>query len=316
MSSRDSPKISKKRRLTTSSRCCASNRQRPCDMLSSAASRRQLVWRRLASCCFDRVMSLHTTMKPWSRVALWLMRSQRPSASSTSPVACGSPSRHDRTRPAVTESSKAGVQIAERRARLQQCRRDAKEVGGLRIGERDAIIGVHHHDAFLRAFQRVGEPRLRRMPLRDLALHHCLDVVAHQAHGREQRAQFVGAALGDNNIKLAGGDALGDTRRDCDRAARSAAPAPRRRAPTATAPAPCRRYSRFRSRATVARADLPIEEAVARRIIDQQIDLFMDLVGYSDRVSPSWRRAWCCRAAARACWSRRPPRARHWPPLF
>ena len=63
-----------------------SNRQRPCDMLSSAASSRRLVPLSVSSCCLSRLMSLHTTIEPPSLVPLWLMRSQRPSASNASPV--------------------------------------------------------------------------------------------------------------------------------------------------------------------------------------------------------------------------------------
>ena len=65
------------------------------------------------------------------------------------------------------------------------------------------------NDAFARALQRVGEPHLRGAALLHLALHHRLDVVAHQAHGGEQRAEFVGAALGNFDVELAAGDLPG-----------------------------------------------------------------------------------------------------------
>ena len=109
------------------------------------------------------------------------------------------------------------AQIAKRRARLQQRPRDTEEVGRLRIGQCDAVVRIHHHDAFLRAFQRVGQARLCGALLRDFALHHGLDVVAHRSHGCEQRAQFVGATFRDDDVELAGSDALGDPRCSGDR---------------------------------------------------------------------------------------------------
>ena len=57
-------------------------------------------------------MSLHSTMKPWSRVGLRLMRSQRPSGIETSVVALRLPWRAIRTRPASPVACKAGCSRA------------------------------------------------------------------------------------------------------------------------------------------------------------------------------------------------------------
>jgi len=110
------------------------------------------------------------------------------------------------------------LQARERGAGLEQARRDAEEIRGLGVGEHDAVIGIHHHHAFLGVFQRVGKPRLRGTALLDLAVHHRLDVVAHHAHGGEQRAELVAVALRYGDVELAGGDALGNVGGDRDRA--------------------------------------------------------------------------------------------------
>ena len=171
------------------------------------------------------------------------------------------------------------LQPRQRRAGLEQARRDAEEIRGLRVGEHDAVVGIHHHDAFLGIFQRVGKPRLRGTALRDLAVHHRLDVVAHHAHGGEQRAEFVAGALGDRDVELAGGDALGDVGGDRDRPD----DAPRQR------PGDQRREQQRQRDAGDVELDvvgdrgagaLPVQEAVAGGVVHQEIDLVVDL----DRV--------------------------------
>jgi hypothetical protein len=62
---------------------------------------------------------------------------------------------------------------------LEQFRGNAKEVGGLPVGERNAILGIDQHDTFLGALERVGKARLGGAALRHFPLHHRLDVVAH-----------------------------------------------------------------------------------------------------------------------------------------
>ena len=251
-------------------------------------------------------MSLHTTMKPWSRVALWLMRSQRPSASSTSPVACGSPLRQDRTRPAVTEFLEGRAQFAKRRAWLQQLRGMPRKSAacGLASAMQSSASTTTTPSCELSSAsaRRVCAERL----LRDFAFHHGLDVVAHRSHGGEQRAQFVGAAFRDDDVELAGGDALGDPGRSRDRPH----DAPRQR-PRHHRRQQQRQHCADNIEIQVARnrraRRLPVEEAVARRVVDQQIDLLVAPCGCTGRACPSWRRAWCRRACARACSSRRRP---------
>src|SRR6202030_4128320 len=136
-----------------------------------------------------------------------------------------------------------------------------------------------HHDAFLGIFQRVGKPRLRGTALLDLAVHHRFDVVAHHAHGGEQRTELVAATFVHGDVELAGGDARGDVGGDRDRTD----DAPRQ------GPGDQRgEQQRQRDAGNIeldvvgdrgARA-LPVQEAVAGGVVHQQIDLVVDL----DRV--------------------------------
>ena len=53
-------------------------------------------------------------------------------------------------RPAGTQQDLRGrAQRGERRSRLQQIGREPEKIGGLGIRQRDAIVRVDHHDAFL-----------------------------------------------------------------------------------------------------------------------------------------------------------------------
>ena len=153
--------------------------------------------------------------------------------------------------------------------------RRAQEVGRLRIGEREAAIGVDQHDAFARVLQRVGKPHLRGAALLHLSLHHRLDVVAHQPHGGEQRAKFIGAALRNFDVELAACDLPG--RRGSRRHRPDDAPRqqPRhgggdqqREQRAAEIEVDFSRHRRARS--------LAIEEGVARSVVDQQVDLLLD----------------------------------------
>ena len=116
-------------------------------------------------------MSLQTATEPPSCVALWLTRSQRPSRRRVSPVAGRRPSvpqqRRSRHRPARARAAERSAIGAPGRSRSPEL---AEKIGRLRIGERDAALGVDDDDAFARALERVGEPRLRGAALGDLAL--------------------------------------------------------------------------------------------------------------------------------------------------
>ena len=117
---------------------------------------------------------------------------------------------------------------------------------------------------------------MRGTALRHFAVHHCLDVVAHQSHGGEQGAEFVGAAFRNDDVELAGRNVFGDVRSDRDRPHDS----PRQ------GPGHHRRQQERQRRAgdieiEVARdgraRGLPVKESIARGVIDQEIDLLVDL---------------------------------------
>ncbi len=248
-------------------------------MFSSAASSNRLVSRSDHSCVFRRLMSLHRKMKPSSRVGLRLMRSQRPFAIKASRVACDPLSQRISTCSASAEPCKAGSSCASGVPGLSSAGATPSKSAACALASTMPSFAVDDDDAFLRVFQRVGEPRLRRTALRHLAVHHRLDVVAHHAHGGEQRTELVGAALGHGDVELAGGNALGDVggdRHRPDDAPRQRPGHQRRQQP---APTRCRAILSWMSRATVGARGLAVQKAVAGGVVHQEIDLIVDLVG-------------------------------------
>ena len=134
---------------------------------------------------------------------------------------------------------------------------------------------VHDHDALARAFERVGKPGLCRTALRDLVLHHGLDVFTHDPHGCEQGSQFIRASLRNLAVQLTIGNSAGHRRCGRHRADDAVGKQPGHEA----------REEHGKSRAgdieLGVRRDrrarpLAIQEGIPGRIIDQQIDLLID----------------------------------------
>ena len=182
-------------------------------------------------------------------------------------------------------AGRAGDDGGELDARLQQLRRAGQEIRGLRIGEGDAAFAVDHHDAFARALERVGETGLRGAALGDLALHHRSDVLPHDAHGGEQRAQLVGAGARHIAVQVAAGDATRHRRGGRHRADDAPGQQPRHQAreqhgEPGTEEIELGVLCDRRTRA------LPIGEGVPGRVVDQQIDLLIDDRGVAVELVP------------------------------
>ncbi len=247
-------------------------------MFSSAASSSKLVSRSDHSCVFSRLMSLHSTMKPPSRVGLRLMRSQRPSAIKISLVACTSSSRRISISAASAVPCNAGSSCASGVPGLSRSGETPRKSAACALASTMPSLASTTTTPSCEHSQRVGEPRLRGAALLDLAIHHRLDVVAHDAHGGEQRAKLVGAAPRHGDVEFAGGDALGDVGRHGDRSddAPRQAPGDERREQQRQRGAGDVELHVARDRR--ARA-LAIEEAIAGGVVHQQIDLIVDPVG-------------------------------------
>ena len=98
------------------------------------------------------------------------------------------------------------VGAERRRDMVEEIAIFAQIVDRLRIGEAKLSVRPEQDDTFARAFQRFRELRLRRTAFGNLAFDHGADIVAHGAHGFEQRTQFVVRADRDGNVEIAVGD--------------------------------------------------------------------------------------------------------------
>ena len=182
----------------------------------------------------------------------------------------------------VVGEERAGERVAvagdlgERRVPRQRLVTESEEILRLPVDERDPPGLIDHHDAFEGSLEGVGEMRLRRDALRDLLLHRPADVVAHDAHGGEEGAEFVRAAGRDRHAEVAGRD----PRRDHGRIRHRPHDAPRQQESDEG------RHGQGEQRAEqvdlrLAGDDgpglLPVDETVAGGVVDEEVEMLFGL---------------------------------------
>ena len=159
-------------------------------------------------------------------------------------------------------------------ARRQAAGGKAQVVVRLAVGQGDPPGLVDHDDALAGGLQGVGQLILRRDPLRDLPLHRVPDIVPHDAHGGQQRADLVGAPRRHRPAEVARRDARGRPRGVGERAHDAAREAERHRTGEEDGK---QRPEQVEPR--LAGDDGPrllaIDEAVAGGVVDEEVEVLL-----------------------------------------
>ena len=166
-------------------------RKRVLEALARSAS--ALARRRDSSRSLMAVKSDRKMIEPPSLVWLTVMRSQRPSASSSSawPLSFDIGAGRLGGRQLALDGRQRGV---EGLARHQLVGDLGEEAAQRAVGHDDPAVGRGQHHAFAAGLQRFHQPVLGGAAQFRLALDALADIGLHRRHGIQQRAGFVRAA--------------------------------------------------------------------------------------------------------------------------